>query len=44
MSEKPAKNLKNRKFTAYAAIFAALVLAIAIPLNLLANRLNVTWA
>ncbi len=43
MSEKPAKNLKNRKFTAYAAIFAALALAIAIPLNLLANRLNVTW-
>lgn len=37
------KNLKNRKFTAYAALLAALALAIAIPLNLLASRLGVFW-
>ncbi|MBQ8928466.1 MAG: GldG family protein [Oscillospiraceae bacterium] len=34
---------KNRKFTAYAAVLAALALAIAIPVNLLASRLNVVW-
>ena len=34
---------KSKKFTAYAAIMAALALAIAIPLNLLASRLNVVW-
>lgn len=38
-----SKNLKNRKFTAYAAILAALALAVAIPLNLLASRLDITW-
>lgn len=37
------KNLKNRKFTAYAAILAALALAVSIPLNLLASRLDITW-
>lgn len=41
--EKKFKNLKNRKFTAYAAILAALALAVAIPVNLLASRLNVIW-
>lgn len=40
---KKMKNLKNRKFTAYAAILAALALAVAIPLNLLASRLDITW-
>ena len=40
---KPFKNLKNRKFTAYAAILAALALAVAIPLNLLASRLHIIW-
>ena len=37
------KPLKNTKFTAYAAILAALALAVAIPFNLLASRLNVIW-
>ncbi len=40
---KPFKNLKNRKFTAYAALLAALALAVAIPINLLASRLNIIW-
>lgn len=40
---KKAKNLKNRKFTAYAAVLVILVLAVAIPLNLLASRLDITW-
>ncbi|MBD5142898.1 MAG: GldG family protein [Oscillospiraceae bacterium] len=41
--EKNFKNLKNRKFTAYAIILVALALAIAIPINLLASRLNIIW-
>ncbi|MDE6089051.1 MAG: GldG family protein [Oscillospiraceae bacterium] len=41
--EKKFKNLKNRKFTAYAMILAVLALAVAIPLNLLASRLNIIW-
>ncbi len=40
---KKAKNLKNRKFTTYAAVLVVLVLAVAIPLNLLASRLDITW-
>ncbi len=40
---KKIKNLKNRKFTAYAAVLVALVLAVAIPLNLLASRLDIVW-
>lgn len=40
---KKIKDLKNRKFTAYAAVLIALVLAVAIPLNLLASRLNIIW-
>lgn len=40
---KKVKNLKNRKFTAYATILVVLVLAVAIPLNLLASRLDITW-
>lgn len=42
-NQKPFKNLKNRKFTAYAALLSALALAIAIPVNLLASRLNIIW-
>ena len=42
-NQKPFKNLKNRKFTAYAAVLAALALAVAIPVNLLASRLNIIW-
>ena len=34
---------KSKKFSAYATIMGALALAIAIPLNLLASRLNVVW-
>ena len=37
------RNLKSRKFTAYALILAALALAVAIPLNLIAGRLDVIW-
>ena len=40
---KKIKNVKNRKFAAYAAILVALVLAVAVPLNLLASRLNIVW-
>ncbi len=40
---KKIKNIKNRKFTTYALILVALVLAVAIPLNLLASRLNIVW-
>ena len=42
-NQKPFKNLKNRKFTAYAAVLSALALAVAIPVNLLASRLNIIW-
>ena len=42
-NQKPFKNLKNRKFTAYAVILAVLALAVAIPINLLASRLNIIW-
>ncbi|MBR0485204.1 MAG: GldG family protein [Oscillospiraceae bacterium] len=42
-NQKPFKNLKNRKFTAYAMLLAVLALAVAIPINLLASRLNVIW-
>jgi len=42
-NQKPFKNLKNRKFTAYAALLSALALAVAIPVNLLASRLNIIW-
>ncbi|MDE5755005.1 MAG: GldG family protein [Oscillospiraceae bacterium] len=41
--EKKFKNLKNRKFTAYAMILAVLALVVAVPLNLLASRLNIIW-
>ena len=34
---------KKRSFSAYAAILAALVLAVAIVLDLMASRLNVVW-
>lgn len=34
---------KNRKFAAYASILAALALAVTIPVNLLANRLDIRW-
>ena len=34
---------KSKKFSAYATIMGALALAIAIPLNLLASRLNIIW-
>lgn len=34
---------KSRKFSTYATIMGALALAIAIPLNLLASRLNIVW-
>ena len=34
---------KPRSFTGYAAVFAALALAIAIMLNLLASRLDIVW-
>ena len=34
---------KSKKFSAYATIMGVLALAIAIPLNLLASRLNVIW-
>ena len=37
------KNKKTMRSTAFAALLAALVLAIAIPLNLLASRLDVVW-
>ncbi len=40
---KAIRNLKNRKFTAYAAILTVLTLAIAIPVNMLASRLDVQW-
>lgn len=40
---KVKKNQKSRKFSAYAVILAALALAIAIPLNLLASRLDIVW-
>lgn len=43
MEQNKIKNLKNRKFTAYAAILCALALAVAIPVNLLASRLDVIW-
>ncbi len=43
MEQNKIKNLKNRKFTAYAAILSALALAVAIPVNLLASRLDVIW-
>lgn len=39
----PAKNRKNTRSTAFALLMAALALAIAIPLNLLASRLNIIW-
>lgn len=42
-NQNKVKNLKNRKFTAYAALLSALVLAVAIPINLLGSRLNVIW-
>ena len=42
-TDKPFRNIKNTKFTAYAAALAALALAVAIPINLLASRLNVIW-
>ena len=35
-------NKKNRKFTALAWVLAILVLVVAIPLNLIFDRLNVT--
>ncbi len=37
------RNLKNRKFTAYAAVLTVLALAIAIPINLIASRLDIHW-
>ena len=37
------KNKKTMRSTAFAALLAALVLAIAIPPNLLASRLDVVW-
>ncbi len=37
------KNKKQRKFLGFAAILTALTLAIAIPVNLLASRLDITW-
>lgn len=43
MEQNKIKNLKNRKFTAYAAILCVLALAVAIPVNLLASRLDVIW-
>ncbi len=42
-NEKRIKNIKNRKFSTYAAILTVLVLAVAIPVNLLGSRLNVIW-
>ncbi len=40
---KQSKKRKTRKFTAYATLLTVLVLAAAIPLNLLASRLDVIW-
>ncbi len=40
---KHVKNMKNRKFTAYAAVLTVLALAIAIPVNMLASRLDIRW-
>lgn len=40
---KKIKDTKNRKFAAYAATLVILVLAAAIPLNLLASRLDIVW-
>ncbi|MBR3629944.1 MAG: GldG family protein [Oscillospiraceae bacterium] len=47
-AKKPAakqqkKNQKSFRSASFALILAALVLAIAIPLNLLASRLNIVW-
>ena len=47
-AKKPAtaqqkKNQKSFRSTTFALLMAALVLAIAIPLNLLASRLNIVW-
>ncbi len=41
--KKAVKNLKNRKFTVYAWLMAILVLAIAVPINMLAARLDIHW-
>ena len=38
-----SSSTKKRSFSAYAAILAALVLAVAIVLDLMASRLNVIW-
>lgn len=41
---KPEKiGSKSRRFSVYAAVLAALSLAVAVPVNLLASRLNVIW-
>lgn len=41
---KPVKSAgKKKKFTLYAVILTLLSLAVAIPVNLLASRLNITW-
>ena len=40
--DKATINKKNRRFTALAWILAILVLAVAVPLNLIFDRLNLT--
>ncbi len=37
------KNTKTRKFAVYASTLVILVLAVAIPLNLLSSRLDIVW-